>query len=65
MTIEHSCNYTDLVESLKFAVQDRTGIPVERVNFMVRNELISDNKALYDVGMVLVFNISALIETED
>ena len=65
MTIEHFCNFTDLAESLKFAVQDRTGIPAERVSFMIGDELIPDNKTLYDVGMVLVFNISALIKTED
>ena len=65
MVLEHFGSFTDLVESLKFVVQDRTGIPAERIHFMVGDELVSDNESLYDVGLFQSCSINTLIDIEE
>ena len=63
--LEYFGSFTDLVESLKFTVQDRTEIPAERIYFMVGDELVSDNESLYDVGLFQSSSINTLIDTEE
>ena len=48
--LKHECSCFDLIESLKFLVQDRTGIPVESIEFFIWDMPIPDNVILYDVG---------------
>ena len=65
MTLEYVGSLSDLVESLKFTVQDKTGIPVERISLMIGNELAPDSESLYDLGQILYFSFRALIDTEE
>ena len=59
MTLEYVESFTDLIESLKFFIQYKTGISAERINFMIGNGLAEDNKSLYGVGLVSYFYTEA------
>ena len=65
MSLKYVGSFTDLVESLKFAVQDKTGIPIERISLMIGNELAPDNESLYDLGQISYFCFRAFIDIEE
>ena len=61
---KHICFCTDLVESLKFEITDRTGIPVERINFIILGETVPDNISLFDAGLWNLWELTADINEE-
>ena len=65
ITLKHECSSSDLAESLKFKVQDRTGIPVESITFLCWDNVIPDNVSLYDIGPWPELSITALIDAKE
>ena len=65
ITLKHEWLSFDLVESVKFKVQDRTGIPVESITLLCWDKVIPDNVSLYDIGPWPELSITALIDTKE
>ena len=63
-TFKHSWFSTDLIESLKFVIQDRTGIPPEKISFIISGESIPDYISLFDIGAGRVCSLTASINEE-
>ena len=52
---------TDLIESLKFYIQDLIGIPFEWISLSSYGQLLNDNLSLYDSGIAKSSVITASI----
>ena len=64
MILDYDWSLTDLIKSLQFFIQDKTGISAEPINFKIGNQLAEVNKSLYDVGLISYFYIEAFIDIE-
>ena len=51
ISFTYKCSYSDLVESLKFQIQDLTGIPPEWICLSSYGNILSDNLSLIDLGV--------------
>ena len=61
---KHAWFSSDLIESLKFVIQDRTGIPAEKISFIISGESIPDYLSLFDIGAGRVCSLTASINEE-
>ena len=61
--IAYSCSSTDLVESIKYFIQDKTGIPLESIALSIYGRSLLDKSSLFDKSVLYPAVVTVVISS--
>ena len=61
-TITVNLRFNDLIEKVKFQIQDKTGISYDTIRLFLNDKELNDNEALIDTDISLKTTITAYIK---